>query len=131
MPKLPALQNYRFAPRAGEFYIDYDTVVLEPTADAPTEKVMLSVHGQLVGIADERAQMGLDQVFVLRRNVGVGGSASGNGAWPLVAISHQMVVRDTPWVQWTGTLDGLRGQQQQAGMSRGRGLDALDALIPR
>jgi hypothetical protein len=131
MPKLPALQNYRFAPRAGEFYIDYDTVVLEPTTDAPTGKVMLGVHGQLVGIADERAQMGLDQVFVLRRNVGVGGSVSGNGAWPLVAISHQMVVRDTPWVRWTGTLDELRGQQQQAGMSRAGGLDALDALIPR
>ncbi|KAJ6571879.1 hypothetical protein B0H19DRAFT_1255807 [Mycena capillaripes] len=101
MPKLPALQNYRFSPRSGMIDIDYDTVVLERELDAPT-KVMLSVHGQLVGV-DERT-LGIDQTFVLRRDISGTGKSD---AWPLVAISHQMVVRDTPWIHWTGTLDGL------------------------
>ncbi|KAJ7241031.1 hypothetical protein B0H12DRAFT_1134019 [Mycena haematopus] len=103
MPKLPTLQNYRFSPHSGTFEMHYDTVVLEPELglgpDPPMPtKVMLSVHGQLVGTIDERAHMAIDQTFLLRRNISVGGGE----AWPLLAISHQIVVRDTPWVRWTG-----------------------------
>ncbi|KAJ7136148.1 hypothetical protein C8R44DRAFT_976835 [Mycena epipterygia] len=99
MPKLPALQSYRFSPHGGVIDVDYDTVVLEPTLEVPA-MVMLSVHGQLV--APDARTLAIDQSFILRRNVG-----SGAEAWPLVAISHQMVVRDTPWVRLAGTLDGL------------------------
>jgi hypothetical protein len=68
MPKLPALQNFRFSPRTGTIDLDYDSVVLEGELDAPT-KVMLSVNGELFGINDER-RLAIDQTFVLRRNVG-------------------------------------------------------------
>ncbi|KAJ7442526.1 hypothetical protein B0H11DRAFT_2251414 [Mycena galericulata] len=101
MPKLPALQNYRFSPHGGMIELDFDTVALEPQLDAPA-KVMLSVHGQLVD-PDQRT-IGIDQSFVLQRDER---GAKGDDAWPLVAISHQMVVRDTPWVHWKGSLDGL------------------------
>ncbi|KAJ7615049.1 hypothetical protein DFH06DRAFT_128689 [Mycena polygramma] len=98
MPKLPALRNYRFAGRAGEINLDYEVVALERGGlDPHNVKVVLSVHGQLVA-PDERT-LAIDQTFVLRRNA--------EGAWPLVATSHLMVVRDTPWVRWGGTLEGL------------------------
>ncbi|KAF8190001.1 hypothetical protein K438DRAFT_1971487 [Mycena galopus ATCC 62051] len=118
MPKLLP-KNYRFSPRNGELHIDYDTVVFEPDSDSPNNipnKVLLSVHGQLIGRLDERARMAIDQTFLLKRNVGVGvGAGGGTGGasarasevWPLVVISHQMVVRDTPWVRWTGNLEDL------------------------
>ncbi|KAJ7749284.1 hypothetical protein DFH07DRAFT_961794 [Mycena maculata] len=48
---------------------------------------------QLVG-ADQRT-LGIDQCFVLQRDER---AAKGKDAWPLVAISHQMVVRETPGV---------------------------------
>ncbi|KAJ7749283.1 hypothetical protein DFH07DRAFT_1062373 [Mycena maculata] len=101
MPRLPALQNYHFYPNSGTIDLDYDVVVLEPQRDAPT-KVMLSANSQLVG-ADQRT-LGIDQCFVLQRDER---AAKGKDAWPLVAISHQMVVRETPWVHWNGTLDTL------------------------
>ncbi|KAF7326375.1 hypothetical protein MVEN_02623900 [Mycena venus] len=116
MPQPRVLKDYRFSSRTGDILIDYDTVVLEPEPgpgpDAPAAtKVLLSMHGQLFGIVDERAQMAIDQTFVLQQNNGVGvtdgGNANESEPWRLLAISHQMVVRDTPWVHWTGTLDDL------------------------
>ncbi|KAJ7207068.1 hypothetical protein GGX14DRAFT_636006 [Mycena pura] len=99
MPKLPALQAFRFAARDGAIDVDYDIVVLEPQPDAPDGVVMMSVHGQLVS-PDEQT-LAIDQTFVLRRN------STTIDDWPLVAVLHQMVVRDTPWVHWTGTLEEL------------------------
>jgi len=99
MPKLPALQAFRFAGREGAIDVDYDIVALEPQPDTPDGIVMMSVHGQLVG-PDEQT-LALDQTFVLRRD------STTIDDWPLVAVVHQMVVRDTPWVRWTGTLDEL------------------------
>ncbi|KAF7336080.1 NTF2 domain-containing protein [Mycena sanguinolenta] len=98
MPKLP-LENYRFSPHRGDFYIDYEVVVIEPE---PPVTVLLSAHGEFFG---ERAQtrMAFDQTFLLRR----GGASE---AWPLVAISHQIIVRDTPWVRWTGDLSDFTAQ---------------------
>ncbi|KAJ7770636.1 hypothetical protein B0H16DRAFT_1516138 [Mycena metata] len=107
MPKLPALQNYRFSPAGRVIDVDYDTVALESEVERPT-KIMLNVHGQLVGVggSDEGRMLAIDQAFVLRRPSG-DEQADGVDAWPLLAMSHLMVVRDTPWVHWTGTLDAL------------------------
>ncbi|KAJ7637040.1 hypothetical protein FB45DRAFT_908068 [Roridomyces roridus] len=88
MPKLPALQNYRFAPQDNEIVLDYDTVVQECMVDTPP-RVILTVYGQLVG-PDQRT-LGIDQWT----------------DWPLLAISHHMVVRDKPWVHWKGTWEKL------------------------
>ncbi|KAJ7039920.1 hypothetical protein C8F04DRAFT_1085331 [Mycena alexandri] len=109
MPKLPALQNYRFSPGGRVIDVDYDTVALESEVERPT-KVMLNVHAQLLGVggSDEGRTLAIDQVFVLRRPIRDEQADSvGENAWPLLAMSHLMVVRDTPWVHWTGTLDTL------------------------
>ncbi|KAJ6499521.1 hypothetical protein C8R47DRAFT_1068466 [Mycena vitilis] len=111
MPKLPALRNYRFAGRAGEINLDYEVVALERGGldpDTASAKVVLSVHGQLVA-PDERT-LAIDQTFVLRRN-----AERGQGVWPVVASSHLIVVRDTPWVRWGGTLEGLGTGSGSAG----------------
>ncbi|KAJ7070319.1 hypothetical protein B0H15DRAFT_1027784 [Mycena belliarum] len=93
MPSLPALAGLRFSPAGGTIALDYDTVVLESG-----QEVLLSVYTQLTGPATPT--LALDQSFVLRRS-------AADPEWPLVAISHVMVVRETPWVRWTGTLEGL------------------------
>jgi hypothetical protein len=62
MPKLPALAGFRFSPAGGSIDLDYDTVVLDP----PPARVLLSVHGQLIG-PGARA-LGIDQSFVLQRS---------------------------------------------------------------
>ncbi|KAJ6624239.1 hypothetical protein B0H10DRAFT_750974 [Mycena sp. CBHHK59/15] len=95
MPKLPALQDYRFAAHGGVIDVDYDTVVLE----TQPLKIILSVHGELVGAAARR--LAIDQSFVLRRAAAdvdtaedIAGQRRGAATWPLVAESHQMIVRD-------------------------------------
>ncbi|KAK7046774.1 hypothetical protein R3P38DRAFT_2875782 [Favolaschia claudopus] len=112
IPDLSALQKYRFVPRNGVLEVDYDTVVEPRTPDSDTLAVV-SVHGHLVSTIDERAQMAIDQAFVLRKPAGAGigdntasssRNAIANEPWPLVVSSHQMTVRDTPWVRWTGSL---------------------------
>ncbi|KAJ6590466.1 hypothetical protein DFH09DRAFT_205882 [Mycena vulgaris] len=97
MPALPALDGYRFTPTAGTIDVDYDTVALE---GAPPQ-VMLSAHAQLIGPAART--VAISQSFVLRRNVNIIDVTD----WPLVAVAHQMVVRDTPWVRWTGSVEEL------------------------
>ncbi|KAJ7484616.1 hypothetical protein FB451DRAFT_1393149 [Mycena latifolia] len=109
MPALPALAGYRFAPAPGkdEIEVDFDTLALGP--EQP-EQVLLSVHGQLVGAGagGTGKTLAIDQAFVLRRS-------AVDLDWPLVALSHQMIVRDTPWVRWTGSLEGLRVGRQADG----------------
>ncbi|KAJ7848784.1 hypothetical protein B0H13DRAFT_71863 [Mycena leptocephala] len=92
MPKLPALQNFRSRPGQGRS--TWTTTASCLKASRRADKVMLSVNGELFGINDER-RLAIDQTFVLRRNVGNVGVGKSDDAWPLVATSHLMVVRDT------------------------------------
>ncbi|KAJ7151010.1 hypothetical protein C8R46DRAFT_1043228 [Mycena filopes] len=109
MPKLPALQNYRYSWSGDVINVDYDTVTLESDGEGRT-KVMLNVYGQLLGVggSDEGRTLAIDQAFVLRRPTKDEKPAGErDDAWPLLALSHLMVVREEPWVQWTGTVETL------------------------
>ncbi|KAJ7235576.1 hypothetical protein C8J57DRAFT_1728636 [Mycena rebaudengoi] len=88
MPALPRLHDYRFSAGGAPVDVDYDTVLLE----GDEGMLLVTVYGQLVGPVGQ--QRGVDQSFVLRRPV-----EGEKGPWPLLAVSHQMVVRDTPWMR--------------------------------
>ncbi|KAF7289960.1 NTF2 domain-containing protein [Mycena indigotica] len=102
LPKIPVLDGFRFVHPGGWVNVDYDVLVLDPpnlpAGKSPTTDVMLSIHGEVVD-ADQRA-LAIDQAFVLRK-------CKGAHQWPLIVLSHEMVVRDTPWVQWTGKPEDL------------------------
>jgi hypothetical protein len=112
MPALPRLHDYRFSAGGAPVDVDYDTVLLE----GDEGMLLVTVYGQLVGPVGQ--QRGVDQSFVLRRPVEgyvasvhplipsvvrprvlIWLSDREKGPWPLLAVSHQMVVRDTPWMR--------------------------------
>ncbi|CAK5272131.1 unnamed protein product [Mycena citricolor] len=94
MPKLPVLERYRYSSTAdGEVDVDYD-IVLEGS------NVVLTLYGELVDPDGRR--LASEQAFVLMR------TDSDSSEWPLVVVSHIMVIRDTPWVRWQGTIESLQ-----------------------
>ncbi|KAJ7057780.1 hypothetical protein C8F01DRAFT_322782 [Mycena amicta] len=117
LPKLPVLDGFRFVHEGGCVDIDYDLIVLDAphshsdaAARPPATDVMLTVHGEVVH-ANQRT-LAIDQAFVLRRRMTTRKQRDKDDEgcqWPLVVLSHQIVVRDTdtPWVQWTGKLEDL------------------------
>lgn len=107
--RLLELGPHRFCPRGVPRNVNYNVVSLSPTTGGG---ILLAVHGEVVNPHLAGPQMdhvlSVDQSFVLRRrtvedddqNEGMDGfgqtisSTAASAQWPLVAVSHQMIVRD-------------------------------------
>ncbi|KAK0459202.1 uncharacterized protein EV420DRAFT_1538885 [Desarmillaria tabescens] len=83
---LSSFGKHQFFPRHATLNVDYDLLYLG------NDQILLSVHGQVVEPRSdgEDVKVAVDQSFVL--------CSEDSGPWPLVAISHQMVLRDQAWV---------------------------------
>ncbi|KAG6844538.1 hypothetical protein H0H87_006128 [Tephrocybe sp. NHM501043] len=85
---LTRLSSYKFLPEgtARDMQVHYDVAPLGAEAGGG---LLLTMHGEIV---DSRAGsgviMGLDQAFVLQK------TNSEEGVWPLVAVSHQITIRE-------------------------------------
>ncbi|KAK0212354.1 hypothetical protein DFS33DRAFT_20704 [Desarmillaria ectypa] len=84
---LGSFGKHQFFPRRATLNADYDLLYLG------NDQILLSVHGQVVDPRsnEEDIKVAVDQSFVLCSN-------KDPGRWPLVAISHQMILRDRAWV---------------------------------
>ncbi|KAK0241213.1 hypothetical protein EDD85DRAFT_818034 [Armillaria nabsnona] len=85
---LSSFGKHQFFPRRATLNADYDLLYLG------NDQILLTVHGQVVDPRsdEEDAKVAVDQSFVLCSNEVI------SGPWPLVAISHQMVLRDQAWL---------------------------------
>ncbi|KAF8074580.1 hypothetical protein FPV67DRAFT_587924 [Lyophyllum atratum] len=100
---LSLLSSYKFCPGgiARDLHVCYDVVSLSNAAGGG---ILLTVHGEVFdvsrgdpdrGVAGEREGfVMLDQAFVLQRNPEWKGGGGGGEGWLLVAVSHQMVMRE-------------------------------------
>ncbi|PBK81688.1 hypothetical protein ARMGADRAFT_1090945 [Armillaria gallica] len=77
-----------FRRRRATLNADYDLLYLG------NDQILLTVHGQVVDPRsdEEDFKVAVDQSIVLCFNEVI------SGPWPLVAISHQMVLRDQAWL---------------------------------
>ncbi|KAK0494948.1 hypothetical protein EDD18DRAFT_1173225 [Armillaria luteobubalina] len=84
---LSSFGKHQFFPRRATLNADYDLLYLG------NDQILLAVHGQVVDPRsdEEDAKVAVDQSFVLCSN-------EISGPWPLVAVSHQMVLRDQAWL---------------------------------
>ncbi|KAK0486333.1 hypothetical protein IW261DRAFT_792095 [Armillaria novae-zelandiae] len=84
---LSSFGKHQFFPRHATLNADYDLLSLG------NDQILLTVHGQVVDPRsnEEDVKVAVDQSFVLCSNEIL-------GPWPLVAISHQMVLRDRAWL---------------------------------
>lgn len=84
---LSSFGKHQFFPRRATLNADYDLLYLG------NDQILLNVHSQVVDprSAEEDAKVAVDQSFVLC-------STEVSSPWPLVAISHQMVLRDQAWL---------------------------------
>ncbi|KAG6910055.1 hypothetical protein DXG01_013501 [Tephrocybe rancida] len=84
---LTHLSSYKFLPEGHnrDLHMHYDVVPLCVTAGGG---LLLTVYGEIVDSSaqDGVEMLGLDQVFVLDKDMR-------EDAWPLSAVSHQMVIR--------------------------------------
>ncbi|GLB43259.1 hypothetical protein LshimejAT787_1301600 [Lyophyllum shimeji] len=93
--RLSLLRQYKFCPAGRGADVVYDVVSLGAAAAGG---IFLTTHGAVVDTSVEpRARtLAVDQAFVLQQRAGRGkeGGAGAEDGWPLVAVSHQMVIRE-------------------------------------
>ncbi|KAI5894634.1 uncharacterized protein SCHCODRAFT_02617448 [Schizophyllum commune H4-8] len=96
MDAIRELGPHTYFPRGKKFDLDCDHVFLA-NVDGSGD-VLLSFYGEVVllnekGIPTED-RLSIDQTMLLRE---VSGEQDDDESWPMVIVSHQMIVKDVPW----------------------------------
>lgn len=95
MQAFARLGPHTFFPHGKTFDIDYDHVFLA-NVDG-TGDVLLSFYGEVVlvsGGSEPDECLSVDQTMLLRN---VDDAEEEEHDWPMVIVSHQMIVKDVPW----------------------------------